>query len=44
MEELSYKEIADIMEISLSQVRVLIHRARKKLTQIVKKEVEIYAE
>ena len=31
LEELSYKEIAAIMEISVSETGVLINRARKKL-------------
>jgi RNA polymerase sigma-70 factor (ECF subfamily) len=32
-EGLKYREIADVMKVSLSEVKVLIHRGRKKLAQ-----------
>ncbi len=39
IEELSYKEIGEILGISLSQVKTLIYRGRKKLKKILMKEV-----
>lgn len=42
IEELSYKEICKILNISLSQVKTLIHRGRKKLKKILEMEVNIY--
>lgn len=38
LEELSYAEAAQVIGKSENQVRVLIHRARKKLQQLVQKE------
>lgn len=42
IEELSYKEICKIFDMSLSQVKTLIHRGRKKLKKILMKEVNNY--
>lgn len=42
IEELSYKEIAHILKKSDSNVKVLIHRARKALEKIVKEEAYKY--
>lgn len=42
IEELSYKEIGNILQKNNSQVKVLIHRARKALTKIVREEGEKY--
>ena len=42
IEELSYKEIGQIMKKSESGIKVLIHRARKNLEQILRKEAEKY--
>ena len=42
IEELSYKEICKIFDMSLSQVKTLIHRGRKKLKNILMKEVNNY--
>lgn len=42
IEELSYKEICTIFDMSLSQVKTLIHRGRKKLKEILRKEVNNY--
>lgn len=42
IEELSYKEISQIMKKPESSIKVLIHRARKKLKEILKKEAEKY--
>lgn len=39
IEELSYKEICKIFDMSLSKVKTLIHRGRKKLKNILEKEV-----
>lgn len=44
IEELSYKEICTILDMSLSQVKTLIHRGRKKLKKILVKEVNNYDE
>ena len=42
IEELSYKEIGGIMKKSEAGVKVLIHRARRKLEEIVRKEAIKY--
>ncbi|MBR3002953.1 MAG: RNA polymerase sigma factor [Clostridia bacterium] len=42
IEELSYKEIGQIMNKTESNVKVLIHRARKSLEDIVRKEAGKY--
>lgn len=42
IEELSYKEICTILNMSLSKVKTLIHRGRKKLKKILMKEVNNY--
>ncbi len=42
IEELSYQEISSILGVSLSQVKTLIHRGRKKLKEILRKEVDNY--
>ena len=42
IEELSYKEISQIMKKPESSIKVLIHRARKNLKEILKKEAEKY--
>ncbi len=42
IEELSYKEICNILNISLSQVKTLIYRGRRKLKKILMKEVNNY--
>ena len=42
IEELSYKEIGEIMNKSESGIKVLIHRARKNLEGIVRKEAGKY--
>ncbi len=42
IEELSYKEISKIMKKTESSIKVLIHRARKSLEEILKKEAEKY--
>ena len=34
-EELSHKEIAEVLDISVSNVKVILHRGRKKLTSIL---------
>lgn len=44
IEELSYKEICNILGMSLSQVKTLIHRGRKKLKQILMREADCYNE
>ncbi len=44
IEELSYKEICEIFDMSLSRVKTLIHRGRKKLKSILEKEVKNYNE
>ncbi|MBS4539018.1 sigma-70 family RNA polymerase sigma factor [Clostridium sp. D2Q-11] len=38
-EELSYKEIAQIMNKNIAQVKIIIYRARKKLQTLLKGEV-----
>ena len=42
IEELSYKEICNILNMSLSQVKTLIYRGRRKLKKILMKEVNNY--
>lgn len=42
IEELSYREIGQIMNKSESGIKILIHRARKSLEQAVRKEAEKY--
>ena len=42
IEELSYKEIGQILQKSESGIKVLIHRARKNLEEIVRKEAGKY--
>ena len=42
IEELSYKEIGQIMNKSESGIKVLIHRARKNLEEVVRGEAEKY--
>lgn len=42
IEELSYQEISSILGVSLSQVKTFIHRGRKKLKEILRKEVSNY--
>ena len=42
IEELSYKEIGQIMNKSESNIKVLIHRARKSLEEVVRKEAGKY--
>ncbi|MBQ9766044.1 MAG: RNA polymerase sigma factor [Lachnospiraceae bacterium] len=37
-EELSYKDVAGVMKLSLAQVKVKLHRTRKKLEKILKRE------
>ena len=44
IEELSYQEISSILDMSLSKVKTLIHRGRKKLKEILMKEVNYYGE
>lgn len=44
IEEMSYKEICKIFDMSLSKVKTLIHRGRKKLKTILEKEVKSYNE
>ena len=38
MMEFSHQEIAEIMEISVENVKVRLHRARKKLKAVLEKE------
>ena len=38
-EELSYAEIAEIMQLSISAIESLIFRARKKIVDTIKKSV-----
>lgn len=42
IEELSYSEIGHIMHKSESGIKVLIHRARKSLEDILRKEASKY--
>ena len=42
IEEMSYKEISKVLDLSMSQVKTLIHRGRKKLKKILEKEIESY--
>ena len=42
IEELSYKEICNTLNMSLSQVKTLIYRGRRKLKKILMKEVNNY--
>lgn len=44
IEELSYKEICKIFDMSLSKVKTLIHRGRKKLKKILMEEADCYNE
>ena len=44
LEDLSYKEISKILDKSLPQVKVLIHRARKALQKIARREEIPYEE
>lgn len=44
IEELSYSEICKILDMSMPKVKSLIHRARKKLKNILMKEVNNYNE
>lgn len=44
IEQLEYKEIGQILNKSISSVKVLIHRSRKKLAKILKEESEKYDE
>lgn len=44
IEELSYNEICNIFGMSLSKIKTLIHRGRKKLKKILEKEVDCYNE
>jgi RNA polymerase sigma-70 factor (ECF subfamily) len=37
LEELKYREIADILDLSLNEVKVLIHRGRKSLLKILER-------
>lgn len=42
IENLSYKEIGNIMNKNTAQIKVLIHRARKSLEKVVRKEAKKY--
>ena len=42
IEELTYKEISKIMNKNIGQVKILVYRARKALTEIVRKEEAKY--
>ena len=42
IQEFSYKEISKIMNKTESSIKVLIHRARKSLESIVRKEAKKY--
>lgn len=42
IEGLSYKEISHILNKNDGQVKILIHRARKSLEKVIRKEVEKY--
>ena len=44
LEDLSYKEISKILDKSMPQVKVLIHRARKALQKITRREEILYEE
>lgn len=44
IEELSYSEICKILDMSMPKVKSLIHRARKKLKNMLMKEVNLYNE
>ena len=37
LEELKYREIAEVLSLSLNEVKVLIHRGRKSLLRILKR-------
>lgn len=37
LEELKYREIADVLKLSLNEVKVLIHRGRKSLLTVLKR-------
>lgn len=40
VERFSYKEITEIMEKSLPQIKIIIYRARKKLQKLLKEDLE----
>jgi RNA polymerase sigma-70 factor (ECF subfamily) len=40
IEDISYEEIAEILKISLSKVKIRLFRARSKLKEILKKEIK----
>lgn len=42
IEELTYKEIAKILNKNIGQVKILIHRARTKLSELIRKEESKY--
>lgn len=44
IEEFSYKEICKVLDISLSQVKSLLHRGRKKIKNMLAREVNFYNE
>ena len=44
IEELSYKDICQILDMSMPQVKSLLHRGRKKLKEIILKEANFYHE
>ncbi|MHC4933989.1 MAG: RNA polymerase sigma factor [Planctomycetota bacterium] len=37
LEELKYREIAEVLSLSLNEVKVLIHRGRKALLKILRR-------
>jgi RNA polymerase sigma-70 factor (ECF subfamily) len=37
LEELKYREIAEVLSLSLNEVKVLIHRGRKSLVKILRR-------
>ncbi len=44
IEGISYKDTSKILKKSLSNVKVLIHRARKELSNLIGKEINLYEE
>lgn len=44
IEKFSYKEISKVLDISLSQVKSLLHRGRKKIKNMLIEEVNFYNE
>lgn len=42
IEELPYKDICKILDMSMAKVKTLIHRGRKNLKEILLKEVDLY--